>query len=218
MGRGVAVRLLVSAMCVTVLSTALTGGASATSNEPILMRFYAHGDASAGEAQLHQALTGAYMSMDRKAPTSDVPKSMGLVAAAGAPNQNCAGSPYFPVWVGEIGGRITGDIVFDFHVMSSTGGKVEIRVWPDMEVTGCDEDYRDPYAITRVALPEGSGAVNAVMNDVDFEAATNVMVQVTPLRAGITQGRILYDSKEADTSLTFHCTPLWGDSSCRPYD
>ena len=202
--------------CVTILVAATTATHALAGDGTRRITFFAHGDHSAGEAQFGDALRGSYMSMDRTPPASDAPKSAGLTNAGVGPNHRCAGSPWFPVWVGRLGGRVTGEVVFEFHVVSPAGGKVKVRLWPDMESMGCNEDYRVPAAKTVAELPTGAGKVTAVMNDVDFETATNIMIQVTPVLPGPTQGRILYDARPVATSLTFDCTPLWGDT-CAPY-
>jgi hypothetical protein len=209
-------RFLLVCGCVFLLTPIAQG--MAAPNEPIHVELFAHGEAPAGEFQFPSALAGSYMPMDREPPTSDVPKSIGFVSAGdSAPNPRCAGSPYFPVWVGEVGGHVKGDVVFEFYVVSSPGGKVRVRLWPDMSIMGCDEDYRVPSAATVVELPAGSGKVTAVMKGADFEVATSVMVQVTPLMPALSHGRLLYDSRSAPTSLSFECTPLWG-RTCRPYE
>lgn len=203
-------------VALAVLS-APTYGTAAGSKEPLHVELFVHGETSVGEAHFPNALGGSYMTMDRKRPISEVPKSIGFTNVGGAaPNPDCAGSPYFPVWVGEVGGHIEGDVIFEFFVVSSPGGKVEVRVWPDMSTFGCNEDYRVPSAKSVVELPVGSGKVTALMRGANFESAANVMVQVTPLMPGVGQGRILYDAASAPTSLSFDCTPLWGDT-CEAY-
>ena len=203
--------------CVALVAalTASTASADYVALEKITL--FAHGDTSIGEAQFGQALRGSYMSMDRETPMSEVPKSIGMTNAGVGPNHRCAGSPFFPVWVGDLGGHITGDMLFRFHVVSSPGGQAKVRVWPDMSVMGCNDDYRTPAAMAVVDLPIGAGEVAAVMPDVNFETATNLMVQVTPMMPGPTQARVLYDATATPTSLTLSCTPLWADS-CAPYE
>ena len=186
--------------------------------DPIHIQMFAHGKVPAGEAQIHEAMSGSYMSMDRKSPTADTPKSIAFINAGPAsPDPRCAGNPFFPAWVGEVGGHVKGKVVFEFYVVSSPGGKARVRVWPDMTTFGCEEEYREPSAMTVVDLPTGSGNVRAVMSDVNFEAATSVMVQVNPLTSGASQARLLYDARSAPTSFTFDCTPLWGET-CEAYE
>lgn len=218
----VGVRGGTTAAAILLTLVALAGTTAPTSAapepEPLHIRMFAHGKVPAGEAQVHEAMSGSYMTMDRKAPTAATPKSIAFINAGPAsPEPRCAGSPFFPVWVGEVGGHIKGKAVFEFYVVSSPGGKARVRVWPDMTTFGCEEEYPEPSAMTVVELPTGSGKVSAVMRDVNFEAATSVMVQVNPLTSGASQARLLYDARGAPTSFTFDCTPLWGET-CEAYE
>ena len=198
------------------MSAVLEFPSTAQTAEPVRIDFFAHADTSVSEARLHRSVRGDFMFMDRTRPVSEIPKSAGLTNLGIAPSRRCVGSPFFPVWSGEVGGRITGEVVFEFYVVSSPGGEVDVRLWPDVDVTECEDHYRTPAARTTVNLPFGSGKVVARMTGVDFEAANNVIVQLSP-KAEITQGRVLFDATSAPTSLTLHCTPLWEDG-CAPYD
>lgn len=205
---------LILVLLFVITPTSLASSSGERGSIPI--RWFAHSDVSASEARLHQSVRGAFMLMDEARPVSSLPKSAGLTNAAIAPSRRCVGSPFFPVWAGEFGGRIHGTVVFEFYVVSSPGGKVDVRLWPDADVTECGEHYRLPPARTTVQLPVGSGKVVARMTDVDFEAATNIIVQVSP-RQPTTQGRVLFDATTTPTSLRFRCTPIW-DATCEPYE
>ena len=181
------------------------------------MTLYAHADVSVGEANTVRSMRGNFMIMDESRPDGDIPKSAGLTNLGLAPSRRCVASPYFPVWSGALGGHVKGDVVFEFYVVSSPGGEVDVRIWPDVDVTECADHYREPAARTSVSLPSGSGKVIARIEEVDFEAANNVIVQISPKTLSVTQGRVLFDARSAPTSLSFECTPLWGDR-CDPYE
>ena len=209
--RGIYLSLL--AVCIGLPSVASAG----RDPDPTRFELFAHADVSASEAGFYGAVRGWFMTMDPPKPEADIPKSAGLTNAGPFPTRRCVGNPYFPVWATDIGGRIKGEVVFEFFVVSSPGGRVDVLIWPDVDVTGCQDHYRPPSARTTVTLPSGSGRVVARMNDVDFEAANNIIIQLSPRELSPTQGRVLFDARSTPTSLTFECTPLWGDV-CASYD
>ena len=172
---------------------ATTQTAAAPEAEPIHFEMFAHGRAPAGEAQIHEAAAGSYMTMDRKAPTSDVPKSLAFLnAGAASPNDPMRRQPRTSR-SGSVRSADTSRARSCSSSMSSLPPEARPgcgcgRTWARV---GCDEDYREPSATTVVEMPVGSGKVSAVMRDVNFEAATNVMVQVSPATPDASQARIL---------------------------
>ena len=188
--------------------------AQAKKAKPVKVTLYAHGTMPAGEAEAADGLSGIFMKMDTTEPAAGAPKSMGVTNAAATPNPNCAGNPLFPVWVGDVAGTIKGDIKFTFDVISSPG-QVEVRVWPDIMASSCNESYPDAQGQVIVDLPPGAGKVEAVMKNVNFPATAKLMVQISPVQPGAAQARVLYDSPEFPAQLTFTCIPASG-SSCTP--
>lgn len=182
--------------------------------KPVPVTLYAHGNAPVGEAEIVDGVSGIFMTMDTTEPEGGAPKSMGITNLGVTPNPNCAGNPFFAVWVGEVAGTIKGDMKLTFDVMS-TPGQVEVRVWPDVSALSCNEGYVEPQGQAIVDLPPGGGTVEAVMEDVNFPVAAKLMVQISPVQPGAAQARVLYDSADFPTQLTFTCVPASG-SSCTP--
>ena len=182
--------------------------------KPVKVTLYAHGTMPVGEAEAADAISGIFMKMDTTEPAAGAPKTMGVTNGVATPNSNCAGNPFFPVWVGEVAGTIKGDIKFTFDVVSSPG-QVEVRVWPDISASSCNESYPEASGQVIVDLPPGSGTVEAVMKDVNFPAAAKLMVQISPVQPGAAQTLVLYDSAEFPAQLSFTCIPASG-SSCTP--
>jgi hypothetical protein len=77
-------------------------------------------------------------------------------------------------------------------------------------------DRRSPPVSTAgavtVALPPGQGTVEAVIPDLNFEAAGALMVQITPVTVPPFVGRAFYGT--ADTKIEYSCTPVAGSTSC----
>ena len=204
-----------------LLALALVGGAMAAmpaqakkKAKPVPVTLFAHGNAPVGEAEIPDGVGGIFMPMDTTEPGSGPPKSMGVTNLVATPNTNCAGNPFFAVWVGEVTGTIKGDMKFTFDVLSMPG-QVEVRVWPDITTLTCNENFVEPSGAVVVDLPPGGGKVEAVMKGVNFQAQGKLMVQVSPVQPSATQARVLYDSADFPTALEFTCTPASG-TSCTP--
>lgn len=186
--------------------------------KPVVTTLYLHGNAALGELDIPDALDGMYMVMDPAEPEGQ-PKSMTMAmitaVAATSPNPQCAGSPLFPVWVGDVEGKIVGDMTFTFHTLSSPTS-VDVRVWPDVGSLACNESYPTPAAEVTVDVPPGHGEVEAVLEGVKFDAVRRIMVQITPSASPPpTLGRVFYDSPDFASSLEFKCIPAKG-KSCTP--
>ena len=180
--------------------------------KPVPVTFYAHGNLPIGEMEIADAIDGRFMPMNADEPTESSPKSMGLTNYAGGPNPMCSGNPFFPVWVGDMAGTVTGDMKFTFNVVAAPAGQVEVRVFPDAAPLSCNESYNEPGGAVTVDLPAGSGTVEAVIKGVNFPVAGHLMIQVSPVIPGPTQGRVLYDATSAATQLKFMCVPASGTS------
>ena len=193
---------------------ATPAGAKKKKVKAVPVTLYAHGNAPFGEADAPDGVSGIYMKMDTTEPAAGAPKSMNVTNAGVTPNPNCAGNPLFPMWVGEVAGHIKGEMKFTFHAVSSPG-QVEVRVWPDISTLSCNEGYVEPQAGAIVDLPPGPGTVEVDLGKVDFKALGRVLVQISPVQPGAAQSRVLYDSADFATQLSFSCIPASG-TSCTP--
>jgi len=218
---------------VALLAAALTPGiAQAAKSKPVKTTLYLHGTTPIGESESFPAVADTFLPMDATEPTGAEPKSKAITNGVGTPNYQCAGNTLFPVWTGQLVGRVKGDMTLTFHTVGSPG-QVEVRVWPDVmsqmctsEATGAT-DYVEPAGAVVVDLPPGQGSVEAVIKGVDFEAVAGLMVQISPIvvadlpsPAGAVLGpnfaRVLYDTPDFASALEFTCIPAKGQKSCTP--
>ncbi len=179
--------------------------APAAQAEPVPTTLYLDGNAPAGEAE------NAYLKLVPAAPSTE--KSMQLINYVGGPNTNCAGNSLFPVFLGSLSGRITGDIKVTFDAVS-TAGAVDVRVWPDVSAQACAPSYIAPSRSKIVALPTGEGTVEAVLSGAAFSAGQQLMIQITPVTSTPFWGRMFYGTSVA--KVEFDCVPSILDTDCLP--
>ena len=160
--------------------------------------------------ELDQTPGGGYLELNTDPGSEE--KSMMLPNYAGGPNTNCAGNSLFPVFVGEVAaGRVVGDMEVTFPVIA-TGGRAEVRVWPDVTSQQCNAAYPAPAGSVEVALPSGEGTVQATIPDLDFAATSTVMIQITPILAsGPGYGRAFYGTPASSTTFCLIPTGASGD-------
>ncbi len=175
-----------------------------SSTTPVATTLFMDGAQPAGEAE-----GLAYLQLTPQAGSSE--KSMQLLNYVGGPNTNCAGNSLFPVFVGELSGKVTGDIKVTFTA-ASTAGAVDIRVWPDLSSQLCNEAYMPPSRSATVGLPTGSGVVQAVIPGSDLEAGSQIMIQITPVTTTPFLGRMFYGT--ASAKVEFDCIPSPGQADC----
>jgi hypothetical protein len=192
--------------------------------KPVATTLYFHGTEPLGEMELEAGIAGSYRVMDATEPSDPAPKSMALLAVGaagnGTPNPQCAGSPLFPLWQGDVNGTIVGNIKVSLDAVSLPATKLDVRVWGMVPPFGsCDsqgtEAYIDPDAEVRVDVPPGAGTITAVLKGVRFKTAGKLMIQFTPVLEGVTGGRVLYDSTSTISQMKFTCIPASG-ASCTP--
>ncbi|MGH2739841.1 MAG: hypothetical protein ACRDH6_05090 [Actinomycetota bacterium] len=181
---------------------------------------YLHGTSGFGEEDsfVHNS---DFLPMDVKKPTGSS-KSKQITNYVVGPNVNCAGNNLFPVWIGNVSGKITGDIKVTFPTQG-TPGTILIRVWPDTAADGaalCNESYPKPAGEVEASL---GATVEAVIPKVNFTAKSFLLFQVSPViefdipdpGGAILSpfvARIQYDSPDAPASIEFTCTPTKGKS------
>jgi hypothetical protein len=174
--------------------------------DPVTTTLYMDGTAPTGEAE-----GLAYLQLVSEAPAAE--KSMQLVNYVGGPNTNCAGNALFPVFVGSLSGTVTGPITVRFDA-ASTAGAVDVRVWPDVSQQRCAPDYPTPARQATVTLPTGEGVVDAVLSGADFDAGSQLMIQITPVISTPFVGRMFYGT--ADAQVEFDCIPSINETDCLP--
>lgn len=196
--------------------------------KPVATSLWFHGTQEIGEASAAQyqveSLTGGgeYNTMDSTEPDGGG-SSMGITTYGAGPNTNCAGNGLFPVWVGDVAGKIKGDIKVTFFT-TSMPAQVDVRVWPDIIGLTCNESYPVPARELRVDVPSGDGKVEAVLKGAAFTPAAKLMVQISPATTADplgTQrpippfvGRVFYDSPTKNSGISFSCLPPKGAKTC----
>jgi hypothetical protein len=192
--------------------------------KPVATTLYFHGGEPVGEMEMEAGLAGQYRVMDATEPTDPLPKSFALAAVGaggtGTPNPQCAGTPLFPVWQGDVNGTVVGDIKFSLDSVGGSATQLAVRVWGMVPPFGaCDstagESYIEPEAEVLVDVPPGAGTIEGVLKGVNFKAAGKLMIQFTPILEGPTVGRVLYDSPSVTSQVEFTCIPASG-KSCTP--
>lgn len=177
--------------------------------KPIPTELFLEGASTIGEQD--QTVDGTYLKLVPEAGSGE--KSHGVPNYVGGPNTQCAGNGLVPVFVGSVAGTITGDMTVTFDAMSSPAAQVEVRVWPDLAAQACNESYIEPAGAVVVDLPAGSGTVEAKIEGLDFEAASGMMIQVTPVAAPPpSYARVFYGTDAS--KVTFECIPAAGAKSC----
>lgn len=214
--------LLISGLVAAAVVAPAPAGAKKA--KPVKTTLYFHGTQHVGEVEIPDGAGGIYRQMDTTKPTDPAPKSVHLVAVGaqgnGTPNPQCAGNPLFPVWVGDVNGKIVGDIKVSLTSVSLPATKVDVRVWGLVPgPTACDsvqsEAYVEPAAEVRVDVPPGPGTLEATLKGVNFPAMGKLMVQITPILDGATATRVFYDSPLVTSQIEFSCIPA-GGKSCTP--
>lgn len=185
-------------------SLAMPAHAKKKKAKPVATTLYMEGSNTFGEQD--QYGDGTFLKLQDEPGTGE--KSRGFYNGVASPNPNCGGSSLMPVFVGPLSGTVTGDMTVTFDAMGM-GGKAEIRVWPDMAAGFCNEAYVEPDAMVVVDLPAGPGTIEATLEDVNFQAHSMLMVQVTPiLGAPPYLARVFYGTE--DSKIEFKCVPAKG--------
>jgi hypothetical protein len=186
---------------------AMPAEAAKKKKKPVPTTMFLDGTSQWGEED--QIANGTYLKLTGAA--GDGEKSMMLPNYVGGPNTECAGNSLMPVFVGGVSGRVVGDLKITFDAMSTPASQVEIRVWPDLSAQACNESYVPPFGTTTVAMPDGSGTVEATIEGLDFTAQAGMMIQITPILGGPpAYGRVFYGTDAS--KIEFSCVPTSGKS------
>lgn len=214
-------RLFVLGVVAGLVASSFALPALAGKKKPVATTLYLHGNEVAGEAESFPGVSTSYLPMDSKEPEGATTKSKQLTNYGRGPNNECAGNSLWPVWVGPFQGSVKGDVKVTLNT-ASTPGNIVIRIWPDVMSQMCNQetlgayDYPKPAGEVTVAMPPGSGTVEAVIKNVKFKAVSSLMLQVSPEwvdNPGYFPplvGRVLYDSESAVSKIEVTCTPSSG--------
>ena len=224
-------RSIAIALALGLVTAGFTSAEAAKKRKPVKTTLYLHGETVVGENDSFTAINDRFLPMDAKEPTGSEPKSRFITNYVVGPNTQCAGNNLFPVWTGELAGRIKGDMKVVLHTIG-TPGPLVLRVWPDVSGQACDSEltgtkaYVKPAGEITVELPPGHGEIEAVFKKLDFNVQGVLMFQLSPEVAVDLPSpagslldpflsRVLYDSTDLVSSLEFMCTPKTG-RSCAP--
>lgn len=202
-----------------VFGSIATADAKKKKAKPIPATFYFHGTEMLGEVDMANNFGVGYNKMDTTEPSGPAPKSMGLVDYVVGPNSDCAGNYLYPVWTGQLAGRIVGELKVTFHSVAAPRS-VDVRIWPDIMSQACagndlaEGTYPAPVLEQSVDLPAGPGVTEVVFENVNFQVMGSMMVQITPPAGEPLPGRILYDSADYASSVEFTCIPSKGSKTC----
>ncbi|HEV2756003.1 MAG TPA: hypothetical protein VG318_09540 [Actinomycetota bacterium] len=220
-----------------VLAGALVAGAlvvpaaAKKKAKPVPTTLYMHGASLVGEADSSPQVADVPLPMDPNEPEGAEPKSHGIANGVVTPNHRCAGNNLFPVFVGDVKGQIVGDMKVTLHAVA-TPGKVDVRVWTDKIGLLCTSDvsgsaeYPEPAGEVTLDLPAGHGVIEAVFEDLNVLATTNLMIQVSPQANPVATpagdrhyfapfvARVLYDAVDYASNVEFSCIPPKGATSC----
>jgi hypothetical protein len=183
---------------------------------------YMHGVTPLGEVDGAQWLADGNgpvspLTMTPEEPAAGPPKSMNFFNPA--LNDQCTGLPLaFPTFTGNLSGTITGDATVKAH-FASAPGQLLARIWADMGAfVGCNEAYVEPASEVTVDVPPGHNEVEIKFPGLNLPAQQTFMIEIlAPSGTGYKGqlGRLLYDSADTPTSITFNCIPAAG-ASCTP--
>ncbi len=201
-------------VAVLFLALGLLAGSIATAEakkaKPVKTTLYMHGVYQFGEVDGIDWLANGTppMQMTTSEPDSDAPRSMHYNNPA--LNKSCTGLPAgFPTWEATgISGTVVGDAKLTMH-FASPPGRVTARLWIDTPLFSCNDAYVEPLSEILVEVPPGHNEVTIEFPDLNKKATINMIVEL--LGAGASaQGRVLYDSADMASALTFSCIPARG--------
>ena len=200
---------LIGALLVLGMVAASIATASASS-KPVKTTLYMHGVYQFGEVDGIDWIANGTppMQMSSAKPDGAAPRSMHYNNPA--LNKSCTGLPTgFPTWEASgISGTVVGDAKLTMH-FASPPTKVTARLWIDTPMFSCNDAYIAPLSEVVVDVPAGHSEVEIVFPGLKKKATFNMIVEI--LGAGASgQGRVLYDSVDMASALTFSCVPASG--------
>lgn len=148
------------------------------------------------------------MQMSTAEPEGQTPRSM--FTGNPALNKSCTGLPTgFPTWEAQgVAGKIIGDAKLTMHFVSPPSN-VTARLWVDAPLFSCNDAYIPPTSEVVTPVPAGQNAVEIVFPKLNVTARYSMIVEIIGSGSG-QAGRVLYDSTDAPSALTFTCVPTSG--------
>jgi hypothetical protein len=213
-------KAIVSLAVMSVLAGSLVASPASASGKPAKVTLYMHGTAPIGELDGAQWAADGFpaqsgMTMDASEPDSPAPKSMNFFSPA--LNDQCAGPPLaFPTWTGSVVGTIKGDAKLTVHFASAPSA-VLARIWSDAPMFSCNDGYIEPAREVEVDVAPGHNEIEIIFKSLNLKPTLGLMIEIlVPSGTGYKGqvGRVLYDSADMATSLSFSCTPATGAKSC----
>lgn len=174
--------------------------------KPVATTLFMEGQSTLGEED--QTVNGTYLKLQAEPGTGA--KTMGMPNYLAGPNTSCAGNGLVPVFVGSLAGKVIGDMKVTFDVLATPAAQAEVRVWPDIAAQACNEAYPEPAGAAVVDLPAGQGTVEAVVEDLKFDAGAVMMIQITPVLGVPSYARVSYGTDAS--KVEFKCLPVSGKS------
>lgn len=206
-------KLLVTALAVGLVASVAAAPATAQKRKkkakPVPVQLFLQGEATFGETeQVERWIDSAWWEMTPDEP-EDGSKSVFVTNYVQGPNPNCSGNGLLPVWRGALSGRIKGDITATLHTTASPAASLVVELFPDA-TGGCNEDYIEPAGAVTVELPPGSNEVEAVIEDVDFEVVSSLVLQLRMEFQTPGQARVYFGGADTPSNLDFKCIPAKG--------
>jgi hypothetical protein len=196
-------------LAAALVAATFAGPSASAKPKPVKTTFYLHGNYPLGYIDGADWLANSTppMSMNPTKPTDAQPKLMGVSAAAF--NDQCTGLPSaFPTWVGNVSGTIVGDAHLHLHYYGGPS-TLTIRIWADIPVFSCNENYIAPAQEIAVDVPAGHQEVDAVFKNLKLKAQSQVMIEVLD-QSATEQAVIAYDSTDLASMFMFDCIPAKG--------
>ncbi|HEX2295533.1 MAG TPA: hypothetical protein VHN37_09520, partial [Actinomycetota bacterium] len=150
-------KALIPALAALLAAGAMAVPAGAKKSRGVVTTLFMHGDSVIGEMDSSPQIADVPLRMDPNLPTGTEPKSHAITNGIVTPNHKCAGNTLFPVFVGDVQGRIVGDVTVSLQYLS-TPGQVDIRIWTDKFGLLCDSnlsgsaEYPEPAGETTLDL------------------------------------------------------------------
>ena len=206
------------------VATAIAGPALAATKaaKPTTVTMYFHGTSQV--AQQDTEVGGELLPMNRSKPSGSSDKYYPFFGAVQTPNTECAGSPLFANWFGDVSGQLTGKATVRFYAVSTPASTARVQLFDNGTASACNSSLGGSglpplLGETSVALPSSPGLVTAVIpikGMPKVHGALDVQIQVADFmgKAAPQLSNVFFDSSASPSSVTFSCLPKPGRKTC----